>query len=124
MKIILLIVIGCCLSAFYSCGNKKVTEVAKTTIVTNNGVTTATFKIWGNCEMCKETIENSLKADGISKADWNIDSKMMTVSFDSTKISLDRVYKNISKVGYDTEKYKGDDKAYASLPDCCHYERK
>lgn len=74
--------------------------------------------------MCKETIENSLKAEGINNAEWNADSKMMTVSFDSTKISMDNVYKNISLVGYDTEKYKGDDKAYASLPECCQYTRK
>lgn len=86
--------------------------------------TTKTFKVWGNCEMCKETIEGSLKVDGIESADWNVDSKIITVSFDDKKISLDDIQKNIAAVGYDNEKYKGDDKAYNELPECCMYERK
>lgn len=93
----------------------------------NSGVTAnsnATFKIWGNCEMCKETIEGSLKVDGIKNADWNKDTKMITVAFDSTKVTLDQIEKNVAAVGYDTEKYKGDDKAYAGLPECCQYQRK
>jgi mercuric ion binding protein len=84
----------------------------------------AAFKIWGNCEMCKETIEGSLKVDGIKTADWNTDTKMMNVAFDSTRITLDQIGRNIAAVGYDTEKYRGDDQAYAGLPECCQYERK
>jgi copper chaperone CopZ len=74
--------------------------------------------------MCKETIEGSLKVDGISSADWNVDSKMITVSFDDKKVSLDQIQKNIAAAGYDNEAYKGDDKAYKALPECCWYERK
>ncbi len=85
---------------------------------------TSTFKVWGNCEMCEETIEGSLKVEGVSKADWNTDTKMIAVSFDSTKITLDKIQKNIATVGYDNDAYKGDDKAYNELHDCCQYERK
>ena len=74
--------------------------------------------------MCKETIESSLKVDGITKADWNVDSKIMTVSYDEKKITLDQIQKNIASVGYDNEKYKGDDKAYSELAGCCQYDRK
>lgn len=94
----------------------------KSTNLTANA--TANFKIWGNCEMCKETIESSLRVDGIKMADWNKDTKIMNVSFDSTKITLDQIEKNIAAVGYDTEKYRGDDNAYAGLPECCQYKRK
>jgi copper chaperone CopZ len=83
-----------------------------------------TFKIWGNCEMCKETIETSLKVGGVKMAEWNKDTKMITVAFDSTKINLDHIQKNVAAVGYDNEKYKGDDSAYKNLPECCQYERK
>jgi len=124
MKAIKLIAIVVVL-AFASCGSKQesVTETnAKSE--TTNGVTTSTFKVWGNCEMCKETIESSLKVDGISKADWNVDSKIMTVSYDEKKITLDQIQKNIASVGYDNEKYKGDDKAYSELAGCCQYDRK
>ncbi len=91
---------------------------------TNKNTTSSTFKVWGNCGMCKETIEGSLKVDGISYADWNTETKMMEVSYDSTKISLDQIQKNIAAVGYDNEKYKGDDQAYGKRPECCQYERK
>lgn len=93
----------------------------------NNNLTAnsnANFKVWGNCDMCKGTIETSLKTEGISKADWNTETKMITVSFDSTKITLDKIQKNIAAVGYDNDGYKGDDKAYSELHGCCQYERK
>jgi copper chaperone CopZ len=107
-----------------SCRNKV--ESGNTEIKTEmvNDITTSTFKVWGNCDMCKETIETSLKAEGISKADWNVDSKILTVSSNAAKITLDQIQKNVASVGYDNDKYKGDDKAYSELPDCCQYDRK
>ena len=82
------------------------------------------FKVWGNCDMCKETIENSLKVDGVTSANWSTETKMMEVNFESTKITFDQVQQNISRAGYDTEKFKGDDKAYDGLHKCCKYKRK
>ncbi len=86
--------------------------------------TTETFKVWGNCGMCESTIEGSLKADGIFKADWNQETKMIVVAYDTTKYSLQEVHKKIASSGYDTELENGDDQSYKSLPDCCQYERK
>lgn len=82
------------------------------------------FKVWGNCEMCKETIETSLKTEGIKEANWNVDSKIIHVSFDSTKISVDAIQHLIANSGYDNDKYKGSDSAYFNLPECCQYTRK
>lgn len=109
--------------AIASCGEKTATENIKTATVIN-GISTSTFKVWGNCDMCKETIETSLKVDGVLKADWNVDTKIITVEFDSAIISLDQIQKNIAAVGYDNDKYKGEDKAYSELADCCQYDRK
>ena len=120
IKYILLIVTTL---VFLSCG-EKINDTESKTTSKINGMTLSTFKVWGNCEMCKETIEGSLKTDGIAKADWNVDTKLLTVEFDTAKISLDRIQKNIASVGYDNEKYKGDDKAYSELADCCQYDRK
>ncbi|PBQ32775.1 ATPase [Sphingobacteriaceae bacterium] len=112
--------LNCVLISFltlYACGEKgfnpNVTENSK-----------VTFQVNGNCEMCKETIENSLKVEGVKDAFWDEDSKIITVSYDTTKISLDQMEKNVARVGYDNEKYKGDDKAYTDLPECCQYTRK
>jgi mercuric ion binding protein len=124
VKIIKYIAIACIAIAIISCGNKTTSETNETTTVIVNGITTSTFNVWGNCEMCKETIEGSLKVDGITKADWDTETKMIAVSYDDKKISLDQIQKNIALVGYDNEKYKGDGKAYNELPDCCQYDRK
>lgn len=110
--------------AVTSCGNKADTGTKENTSEVANGNTTSTFKVFGNCEMCKETIEGSLKVDGIVRADWNVDSKIIIVTYDNSKITLDQIQKNIASVGYDNEKYKGDDKAYSELAGCCQYDRK
>lgn len=124
MQIIKYIIVIVTTFVFLSCGEKTNSAESKMTAKTTNGMTSLTFKVWGNCEMCKETIEGSLKTEGITKADWNVDTKILTVEFDTAKISLDQIQKNIASVGYDTEKYKGDDKAYSELADCCQYDRK
>lgn len=85
---------------------------------------TETFEVWGNCEMCKETIESSLDIKGVKSAKWNQKTKMITVVFNPEKITLDQIHAQIAAVGYDTEKVRGSDKAYAALPECCHYQRK
>lgn len=107
-----------------SCGEKADSDENKTLTSVSNGMSTSVFKVWGNCGMCEETIEGSLKVDGVTSADWNSDSKMITVVFDSTKISLDQIQKNIASVGYDNVKYTADDKVYNELHDCCQYDRK
>ncbi|HET6224928.1 MAG TPA: heavy-metal-associated domain-containing protein [Bacteroidia bacterium] len=105
-----------------ACGNKTTSKETVTTSAP--AIATSQFKVWGNCEQCKETIESSLKSDGIVKADWNEKTKLMRITYDEHKISLDQIQKNIAAVGYDNAGYKGDDKAYANLPECCQYERK
>jgi mercuric ion binding protein len=85
---------------------------------------TETFKVWGNCGMCKKTIEKAAKTDGVEKAEWNRETKIFTLVYNPAVISNEKVQKAIAAVGYDTEKFTGDDKAYEKLPGCCHYERK
>ena len=87
-------------------------------------IKTETFKVWGNCGMCKKTIEASLKTDGIVTANWDRTTKVISVSYYPEKITMDDIQNKIAAVGYDTEKYRGDDKAYNNLPGCCQYERK
>jgi mercuric ion binding protein len=107
-----------------SCGeNKAAPEDIKAEHI-SGAILSSTFKVWGNCETCKENIEGSLKADGISKADWNTETKLITVAYDSTKINLNQIEKSIAAAGYDNVTYKGDDKAYAELAPCCQYDRK
>ena len=85
---------------------------------------TETIKVLGNCSTCKRKIEKAAKADGVSKASWDTDSKLLTLVYDPSKVKSDDIQKKIAAVGYDTEKFKGDDKAYAKLDACCQYDRK
>jgi len=88
-----------------------------------SGTKTETFKVSGECGMCKSRIEKIAREEGATSASWDLKTKMITVSFDPTKTSVDALSKKIASVGHDTEKYKADDKVYEALPDCCHYER-
>ena len=83
-----------------------------------------TFKVWGNCRMCKKTIEKSLKIKGVSSAVWNMDTKMITVTFNPQEITLAAIHKKIAKAGYDTELETAKDEMYNKLHGCCQYERK
>jgi len=85
---------------------------------------TETIKVLGNCAQCKKHIETSLKVAGVEKADWDKKTKILTVTYDTSKISNEQIQKNVASVGYDTEKYKADDKAYTDLEECCQYDRK
>lgn len=85
---------------------------------------TEEFKVYGNCGMCKTRIENAVKTlDGISKADWNIETKMIVVTFNPEKVNLNEIHKSIVHMGHDTDKMKADDEVYNKLPGCCKYER-
>lgn len=85
---------------------------------------TDTIKVFGECGMCQDRIEKAAKLEGVSSASWNEDSKLLVVTYDSAKTSNDAIQKKVASVGHDTEKYKADDKVYAKLPGCCHYDRK
>ncbi len=85
---------------------------------------TETVKISGNCGMCKTTIEKAGNKKKMSKVDWNKDSKVATLTFNSKTTSEDEILKRIALAGYDNEKFLAPDDAYAKLPECCKYERK
>jgi hypothetical protein len=84
---------------------------------------TETFKVWGTCGMCKTRIEKTVKAEGVTTANRDEKTQMLTVSFDPEKSSVDVLSKKLASVGHDTEKYRATDDIYAKLPGCCHYER-
>jgi periplasmic mercuric ion binding protein len=84
---------------------------------------TETFKVWGACGMCKTRIENAVKTEGATSADWDLKTKMLTVTFDPKKTNIDAFGKKLASVGHDTEKYKAPDDVYTKLPACCHYDR-
>jgi len=84
---------------------------------------TETFKVWGNCDLCKDRIETVVKGVGAITANWNTKTKLLTVTFDPAKTSVDSFSKKLAAAGHDTELYKADNKAYGALATCCQYPR-
>ena len=84
---------------------------------------TDTIKVWGNCDMCKTRIEKAANLDGVSKAEWSDETKLLTLVYDPSKVKCDDILKKVAAVGHDTEKFKADDEVYAKLPGCCQYDR-
>ncbi len=83
----------------------------------------ASFKVGGNCEMCKDRIETAaLSVSGVTSAKWDSESKMLLLNY-NTGVSADNIHKAIAKVGHDTDKEKASDAVYKELPECCLYER-
>ncbi|MCP1994457.1 DUF3347 domain-containing protein [Flavobacterium sp. HSC-61S13] len=84
---------------------------------------TETVKIYGNCEMCKTTIEKAGNLKNVATVDWNKDTKMATLNYDGKKTNQDEILKRIALAGYDSEKFLAPDDVYAKLSDCCQYKR-
>ena len=83
-----------------------------------------TFKVYGNCGMCKKTIEAAaLDTKGVKSATWDMDEDMITVVFDQAKTDVDKIKTAIAESGYDTDTHRAPDKAYDKLHGCCKYER-
>ena len=88
------------------------------------GNITKKVKVAGNCGMCETRIEKAAKAiEGVSMADWNKETQMIEVTFDSDITDLNSIQKAIAKVGHDTGKFKATDEVYNKLPGCCKYDR-
>lgn len=84
---------------------------------------TEKIQVLGNCGMCKKRIETGLKDAAISSAVWDKETKFLTVSYDSTKLSNEAIQQKIADVGHDTPKAKAKNEVYDKLPGCCKYDR-
>ena len=91
---------------------------------TGSADSTIRFKVFGNCEMCKERIEEAAKGKGVQSAEWNQDTKILTLTVDPFNISLDKIQARIVAAGHDLENKKAKDIIYKELPECCQYREK
>ena len=85
---------------------------------------TETIKVWGNCGMCKTTIEKAAKKAGAKTANWNEDSKELKITYAVNKTSSVKIQEAIAKSGYDTQDFTAVKSAYDNLHGCCKYDRK
>ncbi len=81
------------------------------------------FKVQGECGMCKKKIENAAKKAGATYAEWSPVTKTLNVSYNTSLSSVAVLQQAIAKTGYYTPGYKATEEAYNALDECCKYER-
>ena len=82
-----------------------------------------TLKVSGECGSCKKKIESAAKKAGATYAVWDVDSKELSIKYNSTSTNSAKIQKAIADVGYDTPDYRATDEAYNKLDGCCQYDR-
>ena len=82
-----------------------------------------TVHIYGNCSICKKTIESAANVKDIVQVEWNKDTKMAILTFDEKKTNQQEILKRIALAGYDSDIFLAPDNVYAKLEPCCQYER-
>lgn len=85
-------------------------------------VATEHITVRGVCGECKERIEKAAYIPGVKRAEWNKDTKELTVSYKTSKTTLEEIEKSIAAVGHDAGDIKATDSAYGQLPSCCAYK--
>ena len=109
-----IIVFCCALLTFYASDSLLANQIKDTVI-----------SVQGNCKSCKKTIESAVKRlDGIQKASWNTSTKKLSITFDQSIISLQKIEDKIAASGYDTDNVKATEESYNSLHSCCKYQRR
>ena len=98
--------------------------LSSNTINAQKSLTKETFKVWGNCGMCKKTIEKSAINAGAKTATWNEETKQLQVAYSSPKTSGNKIQQAVAGAGYDTQDFTATEKAYNKLDGCCQYDRK
>ena len=83
-----------------------------------------TIKVWGNCGMCKKTIETAATKAGANSASWDTETKMLSVSYNAKKTNAEKIQQAITAAGYDTRDLTAPEEAYNKLHACCQYDRK
>ena len=84
---------------------------------------TETVKIYGNCGMCEERIEKAGNLKNVAKVDWNVDTKMATLTYDAKQTNQDAILKRIALSGHDSDKFLAPNDSYSKIPGCCQYDR-
>ena len=89
-----------------------------------DALVTEEIYVFGNCGMCKARIHkagNELEA--VASVSWDMDTKMLSVTYDSSKTSISDIEEKMAEVGHDTKNEKSASDVYEALPGCCQYDR-
>jgi len=72
------------------------------------------------CGMCKSKIEKDLSYEkGVVSSNLEVKTQMVTVKYNPSKTTPEKIRKAISKTGYDADTVPANPKAYEKLDPCC-----
>lgn len=80
---------------------------------------TQTILVKGECGKCKVKIEEALDIPGVSFAEWNKETKMLTIRYNDKKVSETEIHTQISNLGYATDQMEANKESQAKLDNCC-----
>ena len=76
----------------------------------------------GVCGMCKLNIETAVEElKGVNKVSWDVESKILSLNYDDSVVTLEQINKAVNLAGYDTEYSTANEEAYEKLHGCCKY---
>lgn len=80
----------------------------------------SSFWVRGNCEMCKERIEKTVRTiPGVGMATWDVETGMLKVKYDSTSVKESAIQEAVAATGHATKTVPMNQKAHDALPECC-----
>jgi len=56
----------------------------------SNNYKDTSFKVFGECEQCKDRIELAAKMKGVKTAVWDVDTKMLLIQYNPSLIKLEK----------------------------------
>ena len=78
------------------------------------------FKVSGNCEMCKMRIEKAaLSVNGVKYANWSIPENQLRLIYNSNKVNIIEVHESVSNSGHDPSERRAPAEIYSELPRWC-----
>lgn len=83
-------------------------------------VQTITIQTNGTCEQCKKRMMDQVPTwTGVKECSYDMQTSKLTVKYDESKTTPEKIRTGISKLGYDADNVKADAEARAKLPACC-----
>jgi len=84
-------------------------------------IATEHYKVNGICEQCKKRIEDAAYIKGVKKAEWNVKTHDLTITYRLSKTSANTILTSVAKAGHDNDLVLATDEDYKKLPSCCLY---
>jgi len=85
-------------------------------------IVTEKIKVSGTCGQCKKRIEDAAYISGVKRAEWDKNTKELTITYRPSKTSLKQIEEHIAQAGHDAGEVRAPEKSYQELPECCAYK--